>query len=73
MFCLTNANKRTNDFSSGFLENIKDKAFEVLKIKEFTIVTDCFQDESNAVFGVFQEPPTTSTYIFVPVKLLTHF
>jgi len=29
------------------------KAFEVLKIKEFTFVNDCFQNENNAVFGVF--------------------
>ena len=34
-------------------KNVKDKAFEVLKIKEFTFVNDCFQNKNNAVFGVF--------------------
>jgi hypothetical protein len=29
------------------------RAFEVLKIKEFTFVNNCFQNESNEVFGVF--------------------
>ena len=32
-----------------FLESIKNKACEILKIKEFTLVNDCFQDEYNAV------------------------
>ena len=41
------------NFSSGFLENVKDKAFEVLKIREFAFVNDRFQNESNAVFDVF--------------------
>ena len=31
----------------------KGRAFEVLKIKEFTFVNDCLQNESNEVFGVF--------------------
>ena len=42
-------------FSSGSLENVKDKAFEVLKFREFTFVNDRFQNKSNAVFGVFYE------------------
>jgi len=29
----------------------KDKAFEVFEIKEFTLVNDCFKNESNAVFA----------------------
>ncbi len=33
--------------------NDKDKACDILKIKEFTIVNDCFQNEHNEVFGVF--------------------
>jgi len=33
----------------------KGRALEVLKIKEFTFVNDCFQNESNEVFGVFLE------------------
>ncbi len=31
---------------------LQGKAFEVLKIKEFTFVNDCFQDENNTAFGV---------------------
>jgi len=34
-------------------EGVKDKAFEVLKNREFAFANDCFQNESNAVFGVF--------------------
>lgn len=32
---------------------VKDKAFEIFETKEFTIVNDCFKNESNAVFGLF--------------------
>jgi len=39
--------------SSGFFENVKNKACEILKIKEFTFVNDCFQDKHNAVIDVF--------------------
>jgi len=37
--------------------NIKfdDKACEVLKIKEFTFVNDCFQNEHNAVSGLYRQ------------------
>ncbi len=31
----------------------KDKAFDVFEIKEFTLVNDCFKNESNAVFVLF--------------------
>ena len=34
-------------------EIIKVKADAVLKIKEFTIVNDCFQYKSNEEIGVF--------------------
>ena len=34
-------------------KNVKDKAFDVLKIKEFTFVNDCFQNKNNALFDVF--------------------
>ena len=44
---------KTLNFSIGFLEDVKDKAFEVLKIREFTFVNGRFQNESNAVFDVF--------------------
>ena len=44
---------KTKCFESLSQESSKDKAFEVLKIKEFTFVNGCFQNESNAVFGVF--------------------
>ncbi len=50
---ITSASKKTLNFSSGFLEEAKDKAFEALKIREFTFVNDRFQNENNAVFGVF--------------------
>ena len=50
---LISANKKTMKISSGSLENVKNKAFEALKIREFTFVNDCFQDKSNAVIGVF--------------------
>ena len=50
---LNSTNKKTMKKLSDSLENVKDKAFEVLKIKEFTFVNDCFQNESNTVFGVF--------------------
>ncbi len=50
---LISASKKTLIFSSGFLEDAKDKAFEALKNREFTFVNDRFQNENNAVFGVF--------------------
>ncbi len=50
---LNSASKKTLNFSSGFLEDTKDKAFEALKIREFTFVNDRFQNENNTVFGVF--------------------
>ena len=31
----------------------ENKACEVLKIKEFTGVNDCFQNERNAVLGLY--------------------
>ena len=40
-------------FFKWLLENVKNKACEILKIKEFTFVNDCFQDEHNAIIGVF--------------------
>ncbi len=40
-------------FLSGFLESAKNKACEILKIKEFAFVNDCFLDERNVVIGVF--------------------
>ena len=45
--------KKTALFRCLCQEGFKDKAFEVLKIKEFTFVNDCWQNENNAVFGVF--------------------
>ena len=50
---LSSVSKKTPYFRKSLAKNIKDKAFEVLKIKEFTFVNDCFQNENNAVFGVF--------------------
>ncbi len=46
-------------------KNVKGKAFEVLKIKEFTFVNDCFQNKNNAVFGVFLQRLNTwnNTYM----------
>ena len=44
---------KTLNLSIGFLEGVKDKAFEVLKIREFAFANDRFQNESNAVFDVF--------------------
>lgn len=45
--------KKTINFGSLSQESYKDKAFEVLRIKEFTSVNGCFQNKNNAVFGVF--------------------
>jgi hypothetical protein len=42
-------------FKLSLRENVKGKAFEVLKIKEFTFVNDCFKNENNAEFGVFSQ------------------
>ncbi len=50
---INSASKKTLNFSSGFLEDAKDKAFEALKTREFIFVNDRFQNENNAVFGVF--------------------
>ncbi len=40
--CINSASKKTLNFSCGFLEDAKDKAFEALKIREFTFVNDRF-------------------------------
>jgi hypothetical protein len=56
---LDSVSKKTPYFRKPLAKNIKDKAcpeldsgaFEVLKIKEFAFVNDCFQNENNAVFG----------------------
>ena len=45
------------------------EAFEVLKIKEFTKVNDCFQDKSNEKFGhsgqtQFNLPPNTVVFLY---------
>ena len=41
-------------------KNDKDKACEVLKIKEFAFLIDCFHNERNAVFGVFLQRLTNN-------------
>ena len=41
--------------SSGWNIKFDDKACEVLKIKEFTNVNDCFQNEHNAVSGLYRQ------------------
>ncbi len=38
---------------SARLENVKNEASAVLKIKEFTWENDCFQNKSNEIIGVF--------------------
>jgi len=53
LYYLISASKKTRIVLCGSIKNAKDKAFEILKAKEFTFVNDCFQDENNAVFGVF--------------------
>jgi hypothetical protein len=52
---LISTSKKTLLFFRSLIEEVKDKAFDVLKAKEFTPpqADDCFQNESNAVFGVF--------------------
>ena len=40
-------------FFKWLLEIVKSKACEILKIKEFTFVNNCFQDEYNAAIGIF--------------------
>ena len=41
-----------------------DKACEVLKIKEFTYVNDCFQNEHNAVSGLYRQTLINYTNLY---------
>jgi len=41
--------------SRGGSIKFKNKACEVLKVKEFTKVNDCFQHERNAVIGLYRQ------------------
>ncbi|RLD25632.1 MAG: hypothetical protein DRI54_04495 [Bacteroidetes bacterium] len=50
---LFSVDKKTRDFLKWVSEIIKVEADAVLKIKEFTIVNDCFQYKSNEEIGVF--------------------
>jgi len=50
-------------------ENVKYKAFAVMKIKEFTFVNDCFHDKSNAVVDVFLQTLTTFSFFSFLKKL----
>ena len=53
MSVLISACKKTPIILLSLAKNVKDEACEDLKIKEFTLVNDCFQIEHNEVFGVF--------------------
>ncbi len=50
---LYSACKKTAIILLSLTKNVKDEACEGLKIKEFTVVNDCFQIEYNEVFVVF--------------------
>ena len=41
-----------SDSVGGFLENVRNKACEILKSKEFTSVNNCFQDKRNVDPGI---------------------
>ena len=41
--------------SSGWNIKFDDKACEVLKIKEFTFVNDCFQNKYNEKIGHYRQ------------------
>jgi len=41
--------------SSGWNIKFDDKACEVLKTKEFTVVNDCFQNEHNEKIGHYRQ------------------
>jgi len=45
--------KKTLVILLSLAKNVKDEAIEDLKIKEFTLVNDCFQIKHNEVFSVF--------------------
>ncbi len=49
----------------------KDEACEILKIKEFTDVNDCFQNEHNEVFGVFLQRLTNFYDYILPAISIT--
>ena len=53
MSVLISACKKTPIILLSLAKNVKDEACEDLKIKEFTLVNDCFQIKHNEVFGVF--------------------
>ena len=62
---LVSVSKKNTFFRCLCQENFKDKAFEILKIKEFTFVHDFFQNEINAVFGVFLRR-LVFVFLFIP-------
>ena len=47
--------------SSGWNIKFDDKACEVLKIKEFTVVNDCFQNEHNEKIGHYRQTLINNT------------
>ena len=66
---IISVSKKTPCFQKSLAKNIKDKAFEVLKIKKFAFVNDCFQNENNAVFGVFLQRLIT-TFSFYKLAIV---
>jgi Na+-translocating ferredoxin:NAD+ oxidoreductase RnfG subunit len=72
---LFRVNNKTLLFAEGLSENVKVEAAEVLKIKESTIVNDCFQHKSNLPvrkageeFGVFWQ--LTFRFLFAMMAMV---
>ena len=65
---LISVGKKTCDFMKWVSEIIKVETDAVLKIKEFTIVNDCFQYKSNEEIGVFWHALITVVYINSSLK-----
>lgn len=50
---LFSAGKKTHHFLKSLIRKLREQGLRLLKIKEFTVVNNCFQREHNAVIGVF--------------------
>ena len=60
-------------FCEGLSKNVKFEAVEVLKIKESTIVNDCFQHKTNKEFDVFWQPLFRFLFAMIAMVLTMAF